>query len=250
YEKYAVRTLRIISGLSFPLMTLGSFYKDALAIQIRMREVTWIELSSAVIRNGLMIVFALIGLGPLSFVLPLPISYITEGLLGYVFARDLPWKRRGDVRLWPQLILRNRWILAGTFVSTVTLNADYFLLGKLTPLTVIGVYYFSYQLTYMTAVLITENARRVMFPSLVAVPSAQRVDAALQASRTYLTLCAPFLMVLGVVFSPLQTLIWDGKWSDAVSSVQLLSIGLPIQLLTVVAQSMLQGDGRFKLWAA
>src|SRR5699024_5215156 len=111
-------------------------------------------------------------------------------------------------------------------------------------------YYFSYQLTYMTAVLITENARRVMFPSLVAVPSAQRVDAALQASRTYLTLGAPFLMVLGVVFSPLQTLIWDGKWSDAVSSVQLLSVGLPIQLLTVVAQSMLEGDGRFKLWAA
>lgn len=250
YGNSDVFVLLLISGCSFPLMTFGSFYKNALSIQIRMREVTWIELASALIRNSLMIVFATAGLGPLSFVLPLPISYLMEGGAGFIIVRDRPWQRHSYFRQWPKLIIRNRWILAGTFVSTVTLNADYFILGKLAPLAVVGVYFFAYQMTYRTAVLITENARRVLFPSLVAVPKKRRTAAALRAARTYLTLGAPLLMLVAVVFGPLQTLIWNGKWEDSVSSVQLLSIGLPLQLLTVVAQSMLQGEGRFKLWAS
>lgn len=239
-----------ISGASFPIISIGSYYTTVLAINLRMREVTTIELTSTLLRYALIIVLASVGFGPLSFVIPLPISYALEGFAGYFYTRDKAWHRRPEPRKWLPLVFRNRWIMIGTFVTTISLQADYFTLGKLTKLSTLGVYYFAYQMTYMSAALITENARRVLFPGLVAVPAERRPAASLRAATICTVLGAPLLMLLGAVMSPLETVVWHGKWQDAVVPIQLFSLGMPLQLMTTVTQSSLQSDGRFRLWSS
>ena len=244
-----VRLVLFISGASFPLITVGSYFKQVMAIELRMREITTIEIISAVLRYGLIVMLAATGFGPLSFVIPLPISFALEGILGYLYTRDKAWRRRSSPREWLPLILGNRWILVGTFVTTVALQGDYFVLGKLATLTTLGTYYFAYQMTYMSAGLITENARRVLFPGLVAVPADRRPAAALRAATICTVLGAPLLLMLGAAIGPLENFIWHGKWADAVAPIQLFSLGLPLQLMTTVTQSSLQSDGRFRLWS-
>lgn len=249
FENSQVPLVLLISGASFPLLSLGEYFKNVMAIDLRMRDITTIEIASSLVRYGLMLGLAIAGFGPLSFVIPLPFSYVLEAAMGYAFTRDQAWRRSSRARDWGPLILRNRWIMIGTFVITISLQADYFVLGKLAPLSVLGVYYFAYQMTYMSAALVTENVRRVLFPGLVTVPAERRAAAALQASTICTVLGAPLLMVIAAVIGPLEDLIWSGKWADAVLPIQLLSIGLPLQLMTSVTQSSLQSDGRFRLWS-
>lgn len=243
-----VPLLLVVSGLSFPLSTFSSYYKTTMSIDLRMREVTTIEAVSALLRGVLTVILAFAGLGPLSFVLPLPISYVVEGVMGYLRTLDRAWRRRMDLRSSPHLVWRNRWILAGTFLTTIGLQADYAVLGRFVSLSVVGVYYFAYQMTFMSAALVTENARRVLVPGLVAVPVERRPEAALRATTAYMAIGAPVLMVLGCCIQPLQALIWGGKWVDAVAPIELFSLMLPMQLLTVITTSTLQSDGKFRLW--
>lgn len=249
FDNATVPLVLLVTGAAFPLLTFGEYFKTSMAIDLRMREITTIEVVSGVVRYGLMIGLAVAGFGPLSFVIPLPFSYVLEAAMGYAYTRDKAWLRKSRVRQWGPLVVQNRWIMIGTFVITITLQADYFILGKLAPLAVLGVYYFAYQMTYMSAALITENVRRVLFPGLVAIPAERRAAAALRAATICTVLGAPLLMVFAAVIGPLETIVWGGKWSDAVLPIQLLSIGLPLQLMTTVTQASLHSDGRFRLWS-
>lgn len=245
-----VAEIMTFSGASFPLLTLSSYYRTLLSIDIRMRDVTTIEVVSGIARGVLTIAFALAGFGALSFVLPLPLTYMLEGAMGYAYSRAHPWRSNGHLKRAHLLIWRNRWILAGTFVITVSLQADYAILGRMTTIETVGVYYFAFQMTYMSAALVTENARRVLTPGLVALPIERRASAALRASSTFLILGAPLLLLFACAIAPLENIVWHDKWDEAVQPIQIFSIGLPLQLLTTITQSSLQSDGRFRVWTA
>ena len=242
--------LVLITGAAFPLLSFGAYYKSCLAIDLRMKEVTQIEIAGTTIRSLLMVGLAIAGFGPLSFVLPLPVSHAVEGLLGYRFIREQPWRKDARVREWAGLIWRTRWILAGTFVITLGLQADYLVLGQFISLASVGVYFFAYQMTFMSASIITNNVRRVLTPALVAVPDDRVAAAAVAAARTTLTFGAPILLVLACIIEPAESLIWSGKWADAVVPVQVMCLGLPLQLLTMVTQASLNSSGNFRLWTA
>ncbi|GAB3915616.1 hypothetical protein GCM10011575_46960 [Microlunatus endophyticus] len=250
YGEPQVFEIMIISGASFPLITLGAFYKTTLSIKLCMGQVTLIEIASAVVRSGLTICLALTGLGPLSFVLPLPASYIVESIMGHHYERSRPWRLSRQLRSWHRLVFQNRWILSGTLVTTLTINVDYIVLGRLTSLSTLGVYFFAYQLTFVTAVLVTDNARRVMTPAFVAVDPSRRTNAVLRATNAYLLFGSPLLLLLGAVVGGVEPIIWRAKWTDAILPIQILSFSLPSQLLTVIAQASLQSSGRFRGWTA
>ena len=245
-----VAYVMVIAGASFPLLTFGSHSKALLAMDLRMRDVTRIEIIATVVRSALMVIFALAGLGPLSFVLPLPVSHVIEGVLGIRSTPGRSWRPQSPVRTWPNLLWHNRWIMAGTIVITIGLQADNLILGRLTSLAVLGVYFFAYQLTYMSATIVTNNARRILVPAFVAVESSRRSDAALNAARTGTLLGAPLLLLLGVMIAPLESLFWNGKWEAAVYPVIILSAGLPLQMLTIVTQSTLESSRRYRLWTS
>lgn len=243
-----IPALMLVTGASFPLITLGSYYRTILAIQLKMREVSVIEVGSALLRYTLVIGGALIGLGPISFVLPLPLIYLLEALIGYKITHDEVWRRRSNPRQWPALIMRNRWILAGTLTITLGLQIDYIIIGRFSTLSVLGVYFFAYQITFMTASAITENIRRVLFPGLVALPSEQRAAGVMRSARMCVALGGFLLMLLPAVISPLEELLWHGKWSDAIVPIQLMSLSVPLQILASVTQAGLQSDARFRAW--
>lgn len=245
----SIAAVILVAGVSFPLTSLGSFYRTSLTIDLRMREVTAIEVASAVVKYALIVALALQGWGPLSFVLPLPIAYLLEAILGFAATRDRPWKRKSAARRWPGLLARNRWILSGTFIATVALQVDYAIIGRLATLPVLGVYYFAYQLTYMSASVVTENAKRVLFPGLVAAEPSKRGAATLKASSVATMLGAPLLLLPAAVIGPLEQLLWSGKWEQAVLPMAVLSLGLPLHLMTAVTQASLLSRGKFRLWS-
>jgi O-antigen/teichoic acid export membrane protein len=250
FDEPALVGVLLVFGLTFPLITPGSFHRTVLGLHLRGREISIIDMAGASVRYPLMVALALLGLGPLSFVLPLPASYLAEWAVGAWFSRDPTWRRRSTPSLWGVLFWSNRWTLGAMLLFSISANIDFLTVGRLAPLAVLGAYFFAYQMTYMSATLVTDNARKVLFPALVAIPHERRAAAALQTTTVAVVLGAPFLLALGAVADPLEDLVWGGKWDAAVLAMQVFSLGLPIHFLSVLTQSELQSNGQYRAWAA
>lgn len=244
-----LESLILVIAFGLPLSTLGTHYRATLSIGLRMREIAFLEVSSAVVQYPLLIFFALEGFGALSFVAPLPIVFITEGALGFALTRDRAWARGFAFRRLPRRLIGNRWILLGTLLTTTSLQVDYLLLGTISTLSVLGVYYFAYQMTFMAASVVTDNIRRVLFPGLVAVSPQLRGRASLRAAAVGTLIGSPLLMFPALVLPVLDVFIWNNKWTDAVLTAQILSLVLPLHLMATVTEASLHSYGHFRLWA-
>lgn len=244
-----VGRILLIMAVAQPLMTFPTYFQALLSIDLRMREFAIADTLGNIVRYGGTVILALAGMGPLSLVMPLPLTYIVAGGVAYRFSRFKPWHVPPRIKEWPRVVIRNRWILLGTLLITVGLQIDNLVLGRLAPLAVLGTYFFAYQLSYMTAAIITQNIRVILLPGLVAVGDSARAAAITRALVVGATISTPFLLLLAAVIAPLESLLWSGRWESAVLPVQVLSLGLPLGLLTAVTHSSLQSEARFRDWA-
>lgn len=244
-----IRDLLLVLAVSQPLMSIPMYFLAVLSIDLRMRQYAIADAAGSFVRYGGTVVLALSGFGPMSFVLPVPITYMVSGLFAFLFVRTRPWRSAAEPRSWGRLLLSNRWILISTAVITVSLQSDNLILGRLSSLEVVGVYFFAYQLSFMTATIVTQNVRVVLLPSFVAVRDGQRNAAIVKASIVAVTVGTPLLLLLAACIAQLEPLLWDGRWAAAVVPIQVLSIALPVHLLTAITHSSLQSEARFQTWA-
>lgn len=237
-----------VIGLSFPLQTPATYFFARLQIQLRIKELTLIELASAALRNGLMVACAAAGFGAYSFVIPIPVCYLLEAALGYLLVRESPWRSAPHRHRWPAILRSTSFIMAGTVGTTVGLQGDYVLLGAMAPIAAVGIYYFAYQLTLQTAGLVATNINRIFTSVLVANEPEVRVLKFLAATRFIMLAGSPAVLLLAAGIVPFETLVWHGKWADATTAVTYLSLGLPLYILATAVQSFALSDGRFKRW--
>lgn len=243
-----VGVLIAVIGLSFPLQTPATYFLARLQIQLRIKELTIIELASAVLRNGLMVACAAAGFGAYSFVIPIPVCYLLEAVLGYWVVRESPWRSTPNRDRWPAILRSTSFIMAGTVGTAVGLQGDYVLLGAMAPIAAVGIYYFAYQLTLQTAGLVATNVSRIFTSVLVANEPDVRVRKFLTATQFMMLAGSPAVLLLAAGIVPFETLVWHGKWADATTAVTYLSLGLPLYLLATAVQSFTLSDGRFKRW--
>jgi PST family polysaccharide transporter len=250
FGEHSVGVLIAIIGLSFPLQTPATYFFARLQIQLRIRELTFVELASAVVRNVLMISGAAIGLGPYSFVLPIPLCYLLEAALGWWLVRESPWRHAPHRDRWPTILRSTSWIMLGTAGTAIGLQGDYVLLGAFAPIAAVGIYYFAYQLTLQTAGLVATNINRIFTSVLVANEPAIRARNFLAATEFIMLAGSPVVLLLAAGIVPFEALVWNGKWAEATNAVLYLSLGLPLYLLATATQSLALSEGRFRRWMA
>lgn len=248
FNQSDVGNLIVIIGLSFPLQTLSGYFSIRMQIQLRIKELTIIELTSMIVRSAVMIGGAASGLGAYAFVLPVPVCYVLEAILGYRAVREAPWRAKPDVRRWPAILRQTISIMVGTAAVAVGLQGDYVVLGALAPVGAVGIYYFAYQLTLQTAGLISTNINRVFTSVLVSTRDAGTNRRFLEATNFIMLGGSPVVLLLAAGMAPLEHLVWHGKWEDAILAVFYLSLGLPLYLLATSVQSLLLSDGKFRRW--
>lgn len=242
--------LWILSG-TVVLSTPGLLLATKLRIDLRFGVLARLQMFSACMRYGGTVILALLGLGPLSFVLPLPLIAVTEFVILATITRESPWRDRAWPSRWRSLLREVRWLLLGTVATVLMTMGDYLVLGRLVSAEVVGVYYFAFQLTAHVSMLAASNAEAVLMPTLtrfVADPERQR-RATLRALRSLILVAVPLNLGLVVTIEPLESLIWRGRWEDAVAPVEILSVMLPVRLSLLILSSSLKARGQFRAWA-
>lgn len=240
----------VIIGLSLPLGTPAAVLQCKLRMQLRFGVLSRIQIGSALVRNLGTIVLASppFSMGPLAFVLPLIAIAIYEGAASYYAVRERPWKRRAQPREWGGLFLATRWLIFATLANIMFDFGPFAVLGAIVAEQIVGVYFFAWQITAQIGVLLSSNVQQVLFPALARMEGdrARMGSASLRALRALMLVGGYMSLCLAAVMGPLESVLWHGRWAEAVESVQILGFFFPMRITFGLCAAIMLAEGRFK----
>jgi O-antigen/teichoic acid export membrane protein len=252
YQEPRIVPVILVLAAATPLSAYPKIASAWLLVDLRFVTNARIEIVSATLRYILMVGLAFLGFGPLSFALPVIAVNLYEGVAGWVTTHLRPWRSPFSSRQIFSLFRESRWPMAGSLAEATTRQSDYVALGIVATTGVVGVYFFAYQFSVRLLNLFSESLRKVIVPvfsTAASEPDRQR-DAAMRGSTFLGLVAAPVFILLAVVAAPLETLLWQARWADAVPAIQLLAAVFPIHLLARFVDMIMQAQGRFRVWTA
>ncbi len=250
---YAIPELRdviLLFAITVPTSGLPAVLNVRMGVNLQFRELGMIQVTSAIIRNGLLLLFARHGFGAKSFLLPLLVTNLTDTLMLWLVSRFTPWTRPPQFHVWPELFRQGRWVLLGTFAIAFGNSGAYFFLGKILPSDVLGTYFFAYQMVIQLGMLLADNVYQVLFAAFVRMDSdMERIRAAVPRALYVLVLVGSSASLsIAAVFSPLEHILWHGKWAGAAHAIDVLAFVWPAAAATSVMRALQASTGRFHQW--
>lgn len=247
YSEPSLSTILLVIAIATILATPPSILSAKLRVKLQFKALALIQITSSCIRYASIVLLAWLGYGPLSFVIPLVFANLFEGLATWSVIRTTPWRKPLDFRFWGDTLRETRWIFAGSFAIGILNNGLYFALGGLVPKTVVGVYFFAYQIVVQVGLLLSNNLFQVLFPTFSQLAhDLQRTRSAIERSLRVVMIAAAVSLVLVPVYGPIEQLIWKGKWADTIQPVQILGVFYPVSVLLSVAMASQAARGKFR----
>ena len=233
------------------LQSLGQVPTAMLYAQLRFNLAATIE---AINSMGLMVLtalFAWMGLGPLSFVLPFLILAILRDV--YLWSLLRPGIRLNpQFRRWRYMMGDSARLIGADIAKTAVIQLPTMILGRLYPgSAVVGHYFYGYQLSIQSAWLFARNLDTVLMPSLskLRLDADRHQKAFLRAVRTISTIGIPLSFLQAAAADPAVRLVLPEKFYPAIPYMVVLSIGMAAQIAVQPASAMLRSQGRFGAFA-
>src|SRR5206468_224144 len=133
----------------------------------------------------LSVLLAWYGMGPYSFVIPVPIVAAVKAIWLWAIVRPRMRHARPR-RAWWYLVKSGLWIWGIRVLTGLIGQADYFVLGLLASRQEVGFYFFAYRLSFQSLEALAGNFWNVMLPVLAQLRSRpqEQFQAALKASES------------------------------------------------------------------
>ncbi|MDB4345887.1 oligosaccharide flippase family protein [bacterium] len=199
-----------------------------------------------------MIPFALLGFGPMSFVIHRPFIRLMEV---YQYRRLLPQcnvmlrVKEIDFRMVGRLAWQIRWIAFGAVLTALSMKGDYFILGLFVDARVVGIYFFGYQLTGAFANLVSGSVfSNVFMPAFSRLNNQplRQLERFHRSLLSQLMLCFPVFFLAAVFVEDCINLLWNYKWSGSVLVAQLLLLALPLRLCSPLVRALFEAQGKWR----
>lgn len=227
--------------------SLAAVPEARLQIGLSFRSLSQVGVVTALLATTASIVFASLGFGPYSFVLPLPLSNLLRAAILWRAAGFRP-SLRPQVALWRHMALDNGILMLCAFLIAVTWQGDYIILGRLYDPEVVGVYFWAFTLSNQALQLLSVNLGSVLFPSLVKLASdpPRQTRAFVRAAKAMLLIATPLTLMQTAGADPAVRILFDSKWYGGIPAVQLLSLGWVILVVFQPVISLIKAQGRFR----
>lgn len=237
-----------LMALTLPLQFAQVIGVARLSAQLRFTESSKILTFSALARHGSLIVFAVLGFGVTSLVLPI---YVEAVLQLFLLRRATgPFPRLiGPVRgVAGRYGATLGWIGLSALGLALSINGDYTFISPLESVAVVGFYFFGYQLSGALAQPFTMAATSVLVPSFASVAEyPERTRRAFTEAISLLLITAGFMFgILALTAGPIIDFIWSGNWNASIAVVALMSIGTPFRILQPTCYSLLQATAQWR----
>lgn len=245
-----VAYLILILALTAPMSALAIVPDAAMQQGLRFRGMAFLQCGQTIGQLACTVLFAVLGLGAYSFALSMFLmSFVRTGAVWWLtrtrFTRRPPLSR-SMILLRPSLIL-----VASALVINVMAQGDKLALGLFHSEAGVGAYFFAYNLSLHTAVLLSLNFARVLFPVMSRMQDQpERLkNAFIRAARTLMYLGAPACFLQAAVAGPfIRGLVQSEKWFSSIPALQILSLAMAVHLVWNPSRSLIQVQGRYRLY--
>lgn len=223
-----------------------------LTVQHGFSTIARLDATTAIARVAATWIVAREGGGALSLAVPFSLGTLVEitafASLGAISPRDFRLRMAHATALWKIL----RWPLAIAVLTSLRSEAFFLALGWLVPTSVLGTFYFAFQLSNQPTMLLGGPLQSVFTP----ISARTRGDAQLERANVERVLAGAMLfvpittMAAASHFPAAERFLWNGKWAGASASVYILSIAATYSTVAAILAGPLVGLQRFKAAAA
>jgi O-antigen/teichoic acid export membrane protein len=228
-----------------------------LRIDMRFRVSSQVMLAAAAATLGLSIFMARLGFGPYSIVVPRVIVPAVQAVWLWRLARP-PIRWHLDLGKWKSLLTDMGMLALGNVFLTIIAQGDYATLGLFQSASIVGVYYFAFNLSMQTTYLFALQLWEVLMPVLAKLKDQRQYQthAFLRAARLLAIITVPCTLLQAALAEPLIRLFFNAKWIPSIPVLQALSVGMTFYAIGAPANGLLAAQGRFRsmmwfnLWSA
>lgn len=242
-----------VIAASLPFMSPVARLRVRLSLSLRFGAIARVDVRTAVLRHSSMILLALAGFGPMSFVLPSLIVAIFEWIMFSHAAANEPKPERANLS-WPlfkDLFGSSKWLLLTAFMGAVVNFGDNLSIGKLQP-AVLGDYVFAFGLSAALGALFGDSIRSVLMATFVHLKhDPDRHGRAFMQTVRLASFTLTPIFIGAALMAPLLIKIawWDGRWMHISVIVQILMLSLVMRTLTPLGLAGIESVGRWRLLA-
>ena len=229
---------------AYVLSTFPEIIRTRLKIQLEFKKVEMIRASSYLCLHGSMIVFALMGYGPLSFVMPLVVFAAYEWAISVWVHGPIPKGRPLDRSLLKEIAKPAGSLMIGATLFAVTLYGDYSVVGMVAPF-LLGTYLFGFRLVGAFLAVFAEGVTSVMLPMFAKISDDKKRQQVgfIKALNLLVFATAPLSMGAYLIGYPMVNLVWGGKWDLAAEVVQYIGLSLVFQSVMPLALALCESRG-------
>lgn len=242
--------LILVLAVASPFQCIAQIGLALIQAKMRFKLLATVELGNNLVLTALKIVFALMGMGAMSFILPLLIVAILKVLVLYPIAKPkIRWNPQ--FRRWKYLIGDSLRLIGGGLGWALVIQGDYLVLGRLFPgAAAIGHYFFAYQLSSQTVTLFGRSLDMVLFPvlSTIQTDKDRQRRGFLRALRAMAVGGIPACMLQAAAAEPLFLAVMPEKFHASIPYVMLLSLAMAGRLMAPPSRAMMRAQGRFSVY--
>jgi O-antigen/teichoic acid export membrane protein len=252
YDDRVITWLIIIAALTIPLQSPVTIMRARMSIDLRFKTLAKISIAAQFVKNGSMILFAVLGFGVYSFVLPMVLMVLFLLVAFRWCAGPMPPRRALTREHFGTIFAAVKWITVSSFFGALINQGDRLVIGLFEDKHAVGVYFFGFQLILSTVVIFGSGVISVFMPTLSKLAGfperrAQAYEKMVRVSAVVFSV----VCVLAVVTSgPMIHLLWQGRWDAAIPVAQVMSLSLCVYLIGPVAMSYIEASGLWRLRAA
>ncbi|MFM1890335.1 MAG: hypothetical protein RLZZ565_1092 [Planctomycetota bacterium] len=251
YGTESIKPLVLVLAANVPVTAAAAFMRTRLHIDLRFRAIAIRDAATVFAQGGLTVLLAWSGFGALSFVLPLLAVTAAEAVVLALIGGAREFNLGGITAASVRAIVRSSgWIMLASACGVLVLRGDYLAMGFVAE-SMLGYYFFGFQLAASTMTLLTSGAYGVLLPALSRVASEPiRLRVAFErATRLAAFLIAPGGVFIAIAGPAAVHLLWKGRWDEAIPVVQAVALSASMRGLAVVSGAGVEAAGRWRLRA-
>ena len=246
YDAPILYTILPIMAAAMPLTALSAVPAAKIRAALNFRFLATYATIELAIGQVAVIILALNGFGVLSFVLPVPVLAAARTITFWISARP----RLGPMRPKQlRMMAKAGSAVFGTkFLSAMVGQGGYFVLGLFAAKPEVGAYFFAFRLAIQPVAMLAGNLSNVLFPALALLRNdlVRQREAALSACRVLAFAIMPYCFMQSAVARPVVDLLFGSKWDAAVVPLQILSVGMAFDAVSLIASALLSARGEFR----
>lgn len=252
FDEPALVPIILVGAIALPLRSYASVAIPALQARLEFRTVAVAVMLGGASHYAVALTLASMGWGAMSLVVGSVTGAAVLSLSLLPATKSIMRGHRQSVAGWADIVRMSRWPLLGDIATDSSTRVDYFILGLFAPTSVVGGYYFAYQLVARAGELLLGVSRNVLFPVLAQIQSddARQIRGLYRAASALVVATGIGAALLIATMPGVERLVWGGKWTFAVFAMAVLATALPLQIAVTVSEQLLKARGLFRQWTA